>query len=181
MDFNSYKGLPQIISAKKRGVYMMSKKAKGFTLVELIVVIAIVGVLAAVIGIAMASYLRDARVSQANSDARNIHTFVQGQVYSPYALDMSALLSSYGDTDTCAVVYDGTGYDNANDAVKELFDGMKIDHDYHNSFAIFVGNAGSSSPKLLAVYVYIDETATGDISQEPDGQYPVEIYDVLNP
>lgn len=160
---------------------MMKNKVKGFTLVELIVVIAIVGVLAAVIGIAMAGYLRDARVSQANSDARNIHLFVQGQVYSPFAVDMSALLSAYGEDDICAVIYDGTGYDNANDAVKELFDGMDIKKDYPNSFAIFVGNAGSSSPKLLAVYVYLDEVATGDISQKPDGQYPVEVYDALNP
>ena len=37
------------------------KKAKGFTLVEIIVVIAIIGVLAAVIGVAMLGYLNDAK------------------------------------------------------------------------------------------------------------------------
>lgn len=166
-----------------RGVIMMKKKAAGFTLVELIVVIAIVGVLAAVIGLAMGKYLHDARVSQANTDARNIHLFVQGQIYSPYALDMSAYLSSYAEDETCAVVYDGLGYDSANAAVKELFDGMNIRKDYANSFVIFVGNAGSKTPKLLGVYVYINSSGSevsGDVSQEPDGQYPEGIYDVLN-
>ena len=53
------------------------KKAKGFTLVELVVVIAIIGVLAAILVPTMLNYVRKAKLKAANTNAKTAYNAVQ--------------------------------------------------------------------------------------------------------
>lgn len=78
----------------------MKKSQKGFTLVELVVVIAIIGVLAAILVPSMLNYVKKSRLKTANSNAKTAYNAVAENVADAetngYAL--STVLSTTTDT-----------------------------------------------------------------------------------
>lgn len=68
----------------------MKQNKKGFTLVELIVVMAIIAVLAAILVPTMLGFMNNAKYTQANANAKTIYTAVNS-VVADYCTDHAAL------------------------------------------------------------------------------------------
>lgn len=79
------------------GGFMEDTRKNGFTLIELIVVIAIIGVLATLLVPAMLGYISKAKITSANSSARNIANGVLVALADLDAADYQ-LVSLIGDT-----------------------------------------------------------------------------------
>ena len=145
---------------------MKKKTFKGFTLIELVVVIAIIGVLAAILVPSMLNYVHKARLRSANTNAKTAYNAVADYVTEQEVKGFSRaqVASEYGDQ-----VIDCTGDKPDIPAQKEVFDALA--HNGITSGQVFVGTDEINGRQNVYFVQW-----SGDADPEADnaifGQYP---------
>ena len=130
---------------------------KGFTLIELVVVIAIVGVLAGIIIPMIFGYIRKSRQAAANDDARNLFTNLASYATE---LDFKDDTSSVID----GIYYYGTAVSGANQSSALDNEISKAAGDISDKTCILVKFVNGHFPKVVV--------ATGGASDTFYGSYP---------
>lgn len=110
------------------------KRVKGFTLIELIVVIAIIAILLAIVMPSMMGYYRSSRIRSANADAKMVYNAAQTEIMRYMNIDRSAI-----NPPSCF----GTG--------------MWIAYDSHGTVSYYVG---PDAPSAMAQATVADTPAT---------------------
>lgn len=134
-----------------------TKKVKGFTLIELIVVIAIIGVLAAILVPTMLGYVRKSKISSINTAASNVYKAINSALTE---LDEEGV-----DVSDCLILkYNGTAWSTDDDTIEtNLGEGNKFDKKVENFFA--------SIPKVKAAAARVDGGACVAVAVAQDNTY----------
>ena len=90
---------------------MKTNKVKGFTLVELIVVIAIIGVLAAILVPSMLGYVKKSKVSSANTEAKNCYDAVNTTLVELDSEGVAAITVASQDIKNWTATHNGASID----------------------------------------------------------------------
>ena len=152
---------------------MKKSNKKGFTLIELVVVIAIIGVLAAILVPSMLGYVKKSRLKTANSNAKTAYNAVSGWITDMNTSGTPVKLSEIsGVKINCAskVAVPGSTIDYAQN---EIFKALG-DNDKEAGVAIIVKMTGSGATSSESYGVQWAKTTTDDMI----GQYPDPIPDV---
>jgi len=151
----------------------MKTTKKGFTLIELIVVIAIIGVLAAILVPSMLGYVKKSKVSSANSTASTLQKAINTTLIEvdeeTQAAGSISHISSDKDTASCTVTGLPTGITN-----QQVWDKLA---NYMEKAKKLKFEAACEGAACTAVAVALDDTYTGTA---PGGVVTVDNYKSYN-
>jgi type IV pilus assembly protein PilA len=152
-------------------VFVMKTTKKGFTLIELIVVIAIIGVLAAILVPSMLGYVRKSKISSANSTASSIYKAINSALteLDEEGVDIGTLSGvsiAAGGTVSTSTAFDATN-------------NSKLEKKIANFFSDIKKVKGQTAAKIeggscVALAVCVDSTYTGTY---PSGVVTSENYE----
>ena len=148
----------------------MKKSQKGFTLVELIVVIAIIGVLAAILVPSMMGYVKKSKLKSANSNAKLVFTTANSALSDCIVEGKVPSTAAYSTTSVAG--WSVSGATTADDILKNsVYEALKDNGDGAGSVCFELDSTTKSSVNFAQWH---DSATVGDtatlIGQYPDAE-----------
>ena len=143
-------------------------KVKGFTLIEVIVVIAIIAALSAILIPVMASYVKDSKIAAVSANAKNV-----------YSASQTALIASIANNDDIKTVVGGSVYVCTSDGVAKCSGQPDIDmkpylgEPFTEYFAFKISDDGSRVD--YALWSNEPFADTRQLTEEEVGTAPINV------